>query len=71
LEQEERKKLQLLDNKKVIRSYLDMQIEEKKRMSEFEKTLNSEQARIWKTDTQRFYDQEKEIQEKVGGNFIF
>jgi hypothetical protein len=45
-----------------------MQIEEKKRMNEFEKTLNSEQARIWKTDTKRFYDQEKEIQEKVSYN---
>ena len=42
-----------------------MQIEEKKRISDFEKTLNSEQARIWKTDTKRFYEQEKEIQDKV------
>lgn len=49
----------------MIRSYLDMQVEEKKRMNEFEKTLNSEQARIWNTDTKRFYEQEKEIQEKV------
>jgi hypothetical protein len=42
-----------------------MQIEEKKRKNDFERTVNSEQARIWKTDTQRFQEQEKEIQEKV------
>ncbi len=64
-EEDERRKTQLLDNRKMIRSYLDMQVEDKKRMNDFERTLNSEQARIWKTDTHRFYEQEKEIHDKV------
>ncbi len=42
-----------------------MQVEEKKKMMEFEKTLNSEQARIWKIDTNKFNEQEKEISDKV------
>jgi hypothetical protein len=43
-----------------------MQVDEKRKMQAFEKTLDAEQARIWKTDTQRFYEQEKEINDKVG-----
>lgn len=53
------------ENKKSMKNFLDMQVEEKKRMTEFEKTLNSEQARIWKIDTQKFYEQEKDINDKV------
>ena len=48
-----------------MKSYLDMQVEEKKKISEFEKTLNSEQARIWRIDTHKFVEQEKEHNEKV------
>ena len=69
LEEEENKKRLVLENKKLMKSYLDMQVEEKKKMMDFEKTLNSEQARIWKTDTQKFFDQEREINDMV--NFIF
>lgn len=48
-----------------MKQYFDMQVEEKKRLNEFEKTLDQEQARIWKIDREKFYDQEKEISEKV------
>jgi hypothetical protein len=48
-----------------MKGYLDMQVEEKKRFSEFEKTMNSEQARVWKTDTEQYHQQEKEIYDKV------
>ena len=48
-----------------MKVYLDMQVEEKRRMNEFEKTLNTEQARIWKIDTHKFLEQEKEHNEKV------
>jgi len=48
-----------------MRSYYDMQVEEKKRLSEFEKTLDVEQARIWKIDTDKYYEQEREINDKV------
>jgi hypothetical protein len=52
-------------NKKIMKAYLDMQVEEKKRLGEFEKTMNSEQARVWKIDTDQYKQQEKEINEKV------
>ena len=48
-----------------MKAYLDMQVEEKKRLAEFEKTMNSEQARVWKIDTDQYKQQEKEINEKV------
>ncbi len=48
-----------------MRSFLDMQVEERKKIAEFEKKLNSEQAKIWNMDAQRYYDQEREINEKV------
>ncbi len=48
-----------------------MQVEEKRKMLDFEKTLNTEQARIWKIDTRCFADQEKEIGEKVLIQFKF
>ncbi len=48
-----------------MKQYFDMQVEEKKRINEFDKTLDQEQARIWKIDTDKFYEQEKEIGEKV------
>lgn len=51
--------------KRHIKDYLDMQVEEKKRMQEFEKNLDHEQARIWKIDCENFHSQEKDINQKV------
>jgi len=48
-----------------MRQYLDMQVEEKKRINEFEKVLDLEQARIWQIDSEKYREQEKEITEKV------
>ena len=42
-----------------------MQVEEKQKALAFEKTLDDEQARIWKYDTDHFHRQEKEIQNCV------
>ncbi len=42
-----------------------MQVEEKQRIKHFEKVMNDEQARIWKTDTKNYYDQEKDHGDKV------
>jgi hypothetical protein len=58
-----------MENKKHIKSYLDMQVNEKKKMMDFEKSLDFEQARIWKTDTNRFYEHEKDINSQVNINF--
>jgi hypothetical protein len=48
-----------------MKAFLDLQVDEKRRMNDFEKAMNNEQARIWKKDTQNYYQQEKEINEKV------
>lgn len=53
------------ENKKRIREYYDYQIQEKKRMNAYEKNLDSEQAKIWQIDSQRYKEQEKEINDRV------
>ena len=45
--------------------FLDMQIEEKKKGAEQEKEINHCQAHIWKEDTKKFYEQERDLNEKV------
>jgi Na+-transporting methylmalonyl-CoA/oxaloacetate decarboxylase gamma subunit len=57
--------------KKHIREYLDMQVEEKKRMQNFEINLDHEQARVWKIDCENFHNQEKDINQKVKIKFIY
>jgi hypothetical protein len=51
--------------KKSMKQYLDMQVEEKKTRNDFDKLMNSEQARVWKKDTDNYYQQEREINDKV------
>jgi hypothetical protein len=48
-----------------MKEYLDMQVEEKRRTNQFERHLDYEQARIWKIDTDKFYEQEKEVVDQV------
>jgi hypothetical protein len=64
-EVEEKKKKAIFEGKKDIKKFLDMQIEEKRKVNDFERSLNSEQAKIWKTDVDRFYYQEQEINGKI------
>ena len=52
-------------NKTILKEYLDMQVEEKKRFNEFERCLDNEQARIWKIDSEKYHEQESEINQKV------
>ena len=59
------------DNKRKLRDYLDMQVEEKRRMNEFEKNLDNEQARIWKMDTDKFETTERDINHKVNKIIFF
>ena len=49
----------------MLKEYLDMQVEEKKRFNEFEKSLDNEQARIWQIDCEKYHEQEKDINDKV------
>jgi hypothetical protein len=48
-----------------MKQFLDIQVDEKRKMNEFEKAMDNDQARIWKKDTENYYQQEKEINEKV------
>jgi len=48
-----------------IKNFLDMQVEAKKRGAENEKEINACQAHMWKEDTKKFYEQERELTEKV------
>lgn len=56
-------------NKKTMKEYLDMQVEEKKRFNDFEKCLDNEQARIWQIDCEKYHEQEKDINDKVNNLF--
>lgn len=51
--------------KRMMKSYLDMQIEEKKKINEFEKELDHEQAQIKIKDQQMYEDFKREEAEKV------
>ena len=64
-DEDERKKLIDKNNKKKIKEYYDMQVQEKKMMNAYEKNIDSEQAKIWEIDCQRFKEQEKEINDRV------
>ena len=64
-EEEDRKKVEIAENKKMMKKSLDMQVEEKKKMQQFEKLLDQEQARIWNTDCKKYFEDEKVINEKI------
>jgi len=42
-----------------------MQIQEKKMKNAYEKNIDNEQALIWQIDSQRYKEQEKEINNRV------
>jgi len=60
-EKEMKEKIKRAQEKKELKKYYDMQVEEKKKDSEFEKLLDGEQARIWKRDCQKYREDEKRI----------
>ena len=51
--------------KEDIKKFLDTQIEEKRKKKEFLRLLDEEQARIWNIDCQKYYDEEKYIEQKM------
>ena len=42
-----------------------MQVEEKNKSKKYEEEINTCQAHIWSEDTKKFYEQERELSEKV------
>ena len=60
-EKEKQAKIKRNQDKKAMKKFLDMQIEEKRKDMELEKAINDEQARIWKMDCQKYTEDEKRI----------
>ena len=60
-EKEMNEKIKREKEKKELKKYYDMQVEEKKKEEEFEKILDGEQARIWKKDCDKYNEDEKRI----------
>ena len=60
-EKEMNEKIKRQKEKKELKKYYDMQVEEKKKEEEFEKVLDGEQARIWKKDCEKYNEDEKRI----------
>ena len=56
-----KEKLRRQQEKKELKKYYDMQVEEKQKDTEFEKLLDGEQARIWKKDCEKYNEDEKRI----------
>ena len=52
-------------DRKELKKYLDMQVEEKKKEEDFLKALDLEQARIWNVDCKKYYEDEKIIDGKI------
>ena len=60
-EKEAKEKIRRENEKKELKKYYDMQVEEKRKDDEFEKVLDGEQARIWKKDVEKYKEDEKRI----------
>ena len=66
LEEKERKeKMRQKEQRKELKKFLDMQVEEKNKEKSFLKNLEYEQARIWNVDLQRYQEDEKIIDNKI------
>ena len=60
-EKERKEKIRIENEKKYLKSYYDMQVEEKRKHNELDKLLDGEQARIWKRDCDKYNEDEKRI----------
>lgn len=64
-EEELRKLIKIKSDKKEMKKFLDMQVQEKKKLNEFEKDLDQEQATIIKKDYELYEDYKRDVNEKV------
>jgi hypothetical protein len=60
-EDDERRLREIAQGKINYRNYLDKQVAGRKLNDEYEKKVDLEQGRIWKEDTKRFHEKEKEV----------
>jgi hypothetical protein len=54
-----------MENKRRIREYYDMQVNAKKMKNAYEKSIDSEQAKIWQIEGERYKEHEKVFVNKV------
>ena len=64
-EKEHKAKLKRFNDKIEIKKFLDMQIAEKNKEKNFNKLLDQEQARIWKIDLKKRYDEMNKEKESI------
>lgn len=64
-EEDEKKRKFDFEKKRKIRDYYDMQVSQKKMMNAYEKNIDTEQAKIWQIDSERYKEQEKEMTNRV------
>ena len=64
-EKERKAMIKRILERKELKKYLDMQVEEKKKEEDFLKALDYEQARIWNVDCKKYYEDEKILDGKI------
>ena len=65
IEKEKKEEIRKKKDKRELKKYLDMQIEEKKKEEEFLKSLDDEQARIWAIDVKKYNEDQIAIENKI------
>ena len=64
-EKQVKERLRRQKERDCLKKYLDMQIEEKKKEESFQKLIDEEQARIWKIDCHKYYDEERRMENEI------
>ena len=64
-EKELKEKIRRQKEKKELKKYYDMQVEEKKKDDEFEKLLDGVQANLWKRDVEKYKDDQQRIKKII------
>lgn len=64
-EEDERKRLNILQQKKEMKDFLDKQVNERNQKQQFETDLSNKQADFWKKDTNNFFDNERKKNEFI------
>ena len=65
IEKEKEAEIKKQKDKRELKKYLDMQIEEKRKEEEFLKSLDNEQARIWAIDCKKYNEDQIAIEKKI------
>ena len=64
-EEDEKRRLRTLQQKKEMKEFLDKQLGERNQKKQFETDLSNKQAEFWKVDTNNFFENEKKKNEFI------